>query len=111
MLSVALSQRATARAAPTVSPKLLDPPIDYQRLRHRGVATWLRGVIYRLLVGADSWPLTFRPPTGAGPRGVSPHLYVHLPFCRQICPHCPYNKTLYRRDLHARYGTALRQEI
>ena len=23
-------------------------------------------------------------------------LYLHIPFCRQICPYCPYNKELYR---------------
>ena len=22
-------------------------------------------------------------------------LYLHIPFCRQICPYCPYNKELY----------------
>ena len=58
-----------------------DLPIDYQRLRHRGVAQWLRGALYRLLVGRDGWPLVFQPPSGDGPQGTSPHLYVHLPFC------------------------------
>ncbi len=102
---------ATASAA--LQTNAWDLPIDYQKLRHRGVAQWLRGAIYRLLVGSESWPLVFRPPAGDGdgPTGTSPHLYVHLPFCRQICPHCPYNKTLYRAGLHAPYATALRQEM
>jgi oxygen-independent coproporphyrinogen-3 oxidase len=88
-----------------------DLAIDYQRLRHQGIARWLRAAIYQLLIGRDGWPLVFRPPTGEGPQGASPHLYVHLPFCRQICPHCPYNKTLYRAGLHQPYATGLRNEM
>jgi oxygen-independent coproporphyrinogen-3 oxidase len=22
-------------------------------------------------------------------------IYLHIPFCRQICPYCPYNKEIY----------------
>lgn len=90
---------------------VLDPKIDYQQVRHTRSARWLRGTIYRLLVGRDGWPLVFRPPVDEGPRSTSPNLYVHLPFCRQICPHCPYNKTLYRLERHEPYGNALRREM
>jgi coproporphyrinogen III oxidase-like Fe-S oxidoreductase len=38
-------------------------------------------------------------------------LYLHIPFCRQICPYCPYNKELYHPDLAARYAKAVCQEI
>jgi oxygen-independent coproporphyrinogen-3 oxidase len=88
-----------------------DLPIDYQKLRHGGAARWLRAAIYRAFVGREGWPLVFRPPAGDLPRQVSPNLYVHLPFCRQICPHCPYNKTKYDADRHAAYGEALRREM
>lgn len=71
-----------------------DLPIDYQRVRHSAVARRLRGIIYRSLVGKNGWPLVFRPPGEVIHRLVSPHLYVHLPFCRQLCPHCPYNKAV-----------------
>jgi menaquinone C8-methyltransferase len=91
--------------------ELWELPIDYQRLRHTDTARWLRGTMYRLFVGREGWPIVFRPPAGEGPQGVSAHLYVHLPFCRQICPHCPYNKMLYRAALHDRYGHALYAEI
>lgn len=43
----------------------------------------------------------------AGPVG----LYLHVPFCRSICPYCPYNKVLYRQELVARYFDALREEL
>ncbi len=38
-------------------------------------------------------------------------LYLHIPFCRQICPYCPYNKELYSLDAAARYASAVMQEI
>lgn len=33
-------------------------------------------------------------------------IYLHIPFCEQICPYCPYNKELYRRDVAERYANA-----
>ncbi len=38
-------------------------------------------------------------------------LYVHIPFCRSICPFCPYNKMLYSPELAAQYTDALLMEI
>jgi coproporphyrinogen III oxidase-like Fe-S oxidoreductase len=38
-------------------------------------------------------------------------LYLHIPFCEQICPYCPYNKELYRRDVAERYANAVKGEI
>jgi len=38
-------------------------------------------------------------------------LYLHIPFCEQICPYCPYNKELYRDDLARRYVDAVRKEM
>jgi len=38
-------------------------------------------------------------------------IYLHIPFCEQICPYCPYNKELYRRDVAARYARAVQREI
>ena len=38
-------------------------------------------------------------------------LYLHIPFCRQICPYCPYNKELYRPEAAERYTEALKKEI
>lgn len=38
-------------------------------------------------------------------------LYVHIPFCRSICPFCPYYKTLYRRELVPGFVAALEREI
>lgn len=38
-------------------------------------------------------------------------LYLHIPFCEQICSYCPYNKELYRPDVAHRYAGAVKQEI
>lgn len=38
-------------------------------------------------------------------------LYLHVPFCRQICPYCPYNKEIYHPQTAARYTEAVKKEI
>jgi coproporphyrinogen III oxidase-like Fe-S oxidoreductase len=38
-------------------------------------------------------------------------LYLHIPFCRQICPYCPYNKEIYTSDLAESYTGAVKKEI
>ena len=36
-------------------------------------------------------------------------LYLHIPFCNQICPYCPYNKEIFRDDMAKKYAKYLRQ--
>jgi oxygen-independent coproporphyrinogen-3 oxidase len=38
-------------------------------------------------------------------------LYLHIPFCRQICPYCPYNKEIYHPEVTERYRDAVNKEI
>lgn len=38
-------------------------------------------------------------------------LYVHIPFCRSLCPFCPYNKTTYNKARAIRYYGALQKEF
>jgi coproporphyrinogen III oxidase-like Fe-S oxidoreductase len=38
-------------------------------------------------------------------------LYLHVPFCRQICSYCPYNKELYDPGLASAYVEAIKREI
>ena len=38
-------------------------------------------------------------------------LYLHIPFCRQICPYCPYNKEVYHPEVAERYTNAVKKEI
>jgi oxygen-independent coproporphyrinogen-3 oxidase len=48
----------------------------------------------------------FRPEFG-GTAG----LYVHVPFCRSLCPYCPYLRQRYRPDLVGPYLAALGREM
>jgi coproporphyrinogen III oxidase-like Fe-S oxidoreductase len=38
-------------------------------------------------------------------------LYVHIPFCRSLCPFCCFNRYLFRDDLARRYFADLKQEL
>ena len=38
-------------------------------------------------------------------------IYLHIPFCDQICPYCPYNKELYHPDIARKYAVAVEKEI
>lgn len=38
-------------------------------------------------------------------------LYLHIPFCNQICPYCPYNKELFHDDLARNYAAAVVREV
>lgn len=38
-------------------------------------------------------------------------IYLHIPFCRQICPYCPYNRELYHPEVALNYSKAVIKEI
>lgn len=46
----------------------------------------------------------------AGLFSETPGLYVHIPFCRTLCPFCPYNKVAYDEVRVARYLDRLERE-
>lgn len=86
--------------------------LNFQKLRAtRGAALMRRGV-YRWLVGPEGWPPVLRRPGAQEARPApSGNVYVHLPFCETICPHCPYAKHRFAPDLAQAYRGALLQEI
>jgi len=55
--------------------------------------------------------------SGAGTRGeemggdIGISLYVHIPFCRSLCPFCCFNRYLFREDQARRYFADLKREI
>lgn len=38
-------------------------------------------------------------------------LYLHVPFCKNLCPFCPYNRIEYDEELFSKYVEAVCQEI
>lgn len=44
-------------------------------------------------------------------KGEGISLYVHIPFCRSLCPFCCFNRYLFQEDLARRYFTDLKQEL
>jgi len=38
-------------------------------------------------------------------------LYIHIPFCKNMCPYCPYNKVKYDKKLIKPYVNAMLNEI
>ncbi len=38
-------------------------------------------------------------------------IYVHIPFCEELCPYCSFNRVVFREDLARAYFKALRKEI
>lgn len=38
-------------------------------------------------------------------------VYIHIPFCKSICPYCPYNKVLYQKEKAKDYKNSLMKEI
>lgn len=81
-----------------------------EALRHTRTAGNLRRWIYGAFVGGP-WPLAFRAPRGELPEGPAGSLYVHIPFCRSLCGHCPYLKVPFDPALAEAYGAALAGEM
>ena len=38
-------------------------------------------------------------------------VYIHIPFCKNICAYCDFAKVYYNKDLALKYLEALEEEI
>lgn len=90
-----------------------DIHIPFQLFRHSSLAKRVRQWIYYLAIGKEGYPFVFRgvEEGEALPYAASPHLYVHIPFCRSLCTHCPYNKIVFRTESYTAYAKALEREL
>jgi menaquinone C8-methyltransferase len=80
------------------------------------VVQLIRRSLLKFLTGECNIVLARRPPTRDQLRTQfesipSLGLYLHIPFCEQICPYCPYNKEIYRSDVAAAYVQAVAREV
>jgi coproporphyrinogen III oxidase-like Fe-S oxidoreductase len=68
--------------------------------------------ILRLLISGKTGPFVFEPQPVVWPtKPSSINLYIHLPFCRQLCPFCPYVKEVYDPKSSAAYQRAIIKEL
>ena len=49
-------------------------------------------------------------PSGLG-ENTEPSLYVHIPFCKSLCPFCCFNRYLFDEDIARQYFQDLRKEL
>ncbi len=77
------------------------------------LAGFLRTQLRKLLTKEDHFVLKAAHPSAASRvQGIDAFgLYLHIPFCRMICPYCPYNKMVYHPAVAERYTEAVLKEI
>ncbi|MCX7002682.1 MAG: radical SAM protein [bacterium] len=80
-------------------------------MRH-GLARLLTRSARRYFVGAGQrWVFAPPAPDWSPPRIERTALYLHVPFCRNVCPYCPYTKVPYAAALVAPYTRGALAEI
>lgn len=92
---------------------MIDLHVNFLRFRHRPIARVIRRLTSFLLIGPGNWPTEFVKPTTNRLQieSGSPNLYFHVPFCRSICPHCPYVKCSYEQAKAECYRTAVLRDL
>ncbi len=68
-------------------------------------------LLKRLVTGSFA-PLVMRPGETNMPAGLQRlGLYLHVPFCRNLCSYCPYQRVKFDESLYRCYESAVHQEI
>ena len=77
-----------------------------------GISRAATRAVRRHLVGSEQrWVFEPPEPGWAPPRVERTSLYLHVPFCRNCCPYCPYTKVPYDESLVEPYTSAALAEI
>jgi oxygen-independent coproporphyrinogen-3 oxidase len=77
-----------------------------------GLSRLATRAVRRHLVGPDQrWVFTPPPADWMPHRIARTSIYLHVPFCRNCCPYCPYTKVPYDKTLVERYTKAALAEI
>jgi len=79
---------------------------------HHGLARLCTRVARRHFVGTGQrWVFAPPAPDWSPPRIARTALYLHVPFCRNLCPYCPYTKVPYDATLVAPYTRGALAEV
>ncbi len=62
-------------------------------------------------VPSQQWVFEPTPAQWVPPSVARTSLYIHVPFCRNCCPYCPYTKVRYDPALVPRYSAAVIAEV
>lgn len=77
-----------------------------------GISRVATRAVRRHLVGpAQQWRFEHPGAEWVPPRVERTSLYLHVPFCRNLCPYCPYTKVPYDPSLVERYEAAAAREM
>jgi len=72
---------------------------------------WVPKLLRRCFIGKDT-KFMFNSCTMPGSGEITATgLYLHIPFCHNLCPYCPYNKIPYDASLVSPYRDAMLREI
>lgn len=91
----------------------IDISLPSQLFRHNYASKITRKLIYYLTVGREGYPFIFRQFINGEKLAhyKSENLYIHIPFCRTICTHCPYNKIIFNNVSYKSFRIALDKEL
>lgn len=77
-----------------------------------GISRLATTALRRHLVGPEqNWSFSPPAPAWRPPRVTRTSLYLHVPFCRNACPYCPYTKLPYDVGLIPKYERAAIAEV
>jgi coproporphyrinogen III oxidase-like Fe-S oxidoreductase len=75
------------------------------------VPNWTWKPVVHLAVTGHLRALRLRPLDPPRPKLTNLGLYLHVPFCKKLCPFCPYHRVRYEPPAFASFERAVKQEI
>lgn len=75
------------------------------------IVDFVTRTIRRILVGKEQRFIFTKKENITIPSLSKIDLYIHIPFCKNMCPYCPYNRIKYDKNLVGPYTRAVLSEI